>query len=53
MLSEWPLILVGSIAVLIGTLVGGKILKRIPEHNFKKIVSVIILFVGIFVLISK
>ena len=49
--SIWQLILVGTIFVLIGTFLGGWFLNKIPEKLFKKIVCVIIFFIGLFVLI--
>ena len=47
----WQYILIATIGVFIGTMVGGEILRRIPEKIFKKAVAVIILVIGIFVLV--
>jgi len=52
-LSIWKLILIILIGVLIGTVAGIWILKKIPEKIFIKIVSAIILFIGIFILIHR
>jgi len=52
-LNIWPLIVVASIGVLIGTEAGVWTLGRIPEALFKRIVSGIILLIGIFVLIHR
>jgi len=49
-LSIWPLILIASIGVLIGTEFGIWVFGKIPERLFKKIVSGMILLIGIFVL---
>jgi uncharacterized protein len=51
LLSIWPLILLGTIFAMIGTFIGSWLLNKIPEKLFKKIVCVIIFFIGIFVLI--
>jgi uncharacterized membrane protein YfcA len=52
-LSIWPWILIASIGVLVGTEAGIWMLGRIPETIFKKIVSGIILLIGVFVLIHR
>ena len=49
--SIWQLVLIATLGVLIGTVAGGWILKKIPEKIFKKTVAIIILFIGIFVLL--
>ena len=51
--SIWQYILIATIGVLIGTEIGAKVLTRIPEKTFKKVVSVIILLIGIFILIYR
>jgi len=52
-LNIWPLIAVMSVGVLIGTEIGIQVLPRIPEKLFKRIVSGIILLIGLFVLIHR
>jgi len=52
-LSIWPLIVFASIGVLIGTEIGVWTFRKIPEAVFKKVVSGIILLIGIFVLIHR
>ena len=47
------LILLSIIGVLIGTLLGQKILKFIPEKIFKRIISLIILALGIWMLFKS
>lgn len=49
----WPFILIATVGVLLGTVAGAWILRKIPEKIFKKIVSAIILIIGIFVLIHR
>lgn len=52
-LNIWPLIAMMTVGVLIGTEIGVWVLPKIPDSLFKRIVSGIILIVGIFVLIHK
>ena len=46
-----PIIVLSSTAVIGGTLVGNSILKRIPQELFKRLVSFLILLLGILLLI--
>ncbi len=50
LVEMWQTIALASVGVMIGTLVGGRVLKRIPPPLFHRIVSVIILALGIFML---
>lgn len=52
-LNIWPLIVFASIGVLIGTEIGIWTFRKIPEALFKRVVSGIILLIGIFVLIHR
>jgi uncharacterized protein len=52
-LSIWPLIAIASIGVLIGTEAGAWTLNKIPEILYKRVVSAIILLIGVFVLIYR
>lgn len=51
--SIWQFILLATAGVLIGTIAGGWILRKIPEKVFKKTLAAIILLIGIFVLIHR
>ena len=42
----WPLVLVATLGTLVGTLVGVRALRRVPEHAFRRIVAVILLALG-------
>jgi uncharacterized membrane protein YfcA len=42
----WPLVLIGTVGTLVGTLVGVRALRRIPENAFRHIVAVILLVLG-------
>jgi uncharacterized membrane protein YfcA len=53
LLNIWPLIVLASVGVLIGTEIGVWTLGKVPEKLFKKIVSGIILLIAIFVLIHR
>ncbi len=50
MLELWPVIVVAAIGVVVGTLVGGRVLRRIPESIFRRVVSAIILALGVYML---
>lgn len=44
----WPVLLAATIGALIGTVVGQRLLKRIPEPVYRKLVAVLILALGIY-----
>ena len=46
----WPLILLAVAGVVAGTLAGDRLLKRVPEQQFKQVVGAMILVLGIVVL---
>jgi uncharacterized membrane protein YfcA len=55
LVTEWPLlrasagwILISTVGVVAGTLAGSRALSRIPEARFRKIVSAIILALGVY-----
>jgi len=39
----WPLILIATIGVVVGTLAGSRLLHRIPERTFRRVVAVLLL----------
>ena len=43
----WPLVAVAVLGVAIGTLAGGRLLRRLPDHAFRRTVSVLLLVLGI------
>ena len=44
----WPLVAVAIVGVVIGTLLGERFLHRIPEAIFRRVVSVVILALGLY-----
>ena len=51
-LERWLLVTIAVAAVLAGTIAGGKILKRIPETVFQRVVGGLLCLIGILVLTS-
>jgi hypothetical protein len=49
--AAWPAMLLATIGVVLGTLAGKPLLKRIPEQSYSTIVSLIILTLGIWMLV--
>lgn len=48
--SEWALLVVATIGVLLGTFWGVRLLRRIPERIYRKIVYFLVLALGIYML---
>jgi uncharacterized membrane protein YfcA len=49
----WPLVLIATAGVVGGTLVGERLLTRVPDTRFKQVVGTIILLLGIAILIRR
>lgn len=49
MLEHWPLIVVATAGVLVGTLAGDRLLRRIPDAIFRRVVAAALLLLGILV----
>ena len=43
----WPVILVATVGALVGTILGGRLLRRVPEKVFRRVVSVLLLGLGV------
>lgn len=50
--SAWTVLLVAIAGVLIGTLAGERVLRRIPKKLFRRVVSAILIAIGALLLIS-
>jgi uncharacterized membrane protein YfcA len=49
----WPLVVLATAGVVGGTLMGDRLLTRVPERRFKQVVGVIILLLGIAILLRR
>ncbi|MBI3549206.1 MAG: sulfite exporter TauE/SafE family protein [Elusimicrobia bacterium] len=50
-LRAWPLLLAASAGVIVGTLAGMRLLRSIPEREFKRAVSALVLILGLVMLL--
>jgi uncharacterized protein len=50
-LAIWPLLLLATFGVVVGTLAGERILRKIPEPIFRRVLSLFILALGVSLLI--
>jgi uncharacterized membrane protein YfcA len=51
-LQIWPVLLLAIIGVVMGTIAGERVLRRIPDQVFRRVVSAVILALGISMLIA-
>ena len=49
-LQQWPLLVIASAGVVVGTLLGERVLGRIPERIFRTVVALLILSLGVYML---
>ena len=47
----WPVIGVTTAGVVVGTLFGGRVLARIPEDAFRRVVAVLLALLGVALLV--
>lgn len=52
MLHAWQYVLVGTLGVIAGTVIGQRLLIKIPEKVFRRVVAAIILALGIALLVD-
>jgi uncharacterized membrane protein YfcA len=52
MLKVWPAIGMAMLGVLIGTLLGERLLRRIPQMLYRKVVAALLTALGIFLLVT-
>src|SRR5205823_12324028 len=50
MFAQWPVLLTASIGSLLGTLIGQKIIRHLPERIYRRTVSALVLALGVFML---
>lgn len=50
-LHRWPQVIIALAGVLVGTLAGARVLRRIPEHIFRRIVGLLVLAIGLYMLV--
>lgn len=52
LLAVWPSIVVTTIGVVIGTALGTRILGRVPERAFRRIIAVFLLGLGLYMVVA-
>lgn len=51
MVAVWPLVAVASVAVVVGTALGTRVLGRLPERAFRKTLAVLLLALGTYMVV--
>ncbi len=52
MLAIWPLVVVAIAAVVIGTAVGTRVLGRLPQQLFRKVIAVLLIVLGLYMALA-
>lgn len=47
----WPVLVTATIGAIVGTVVGGRLLRRIPEPVYRRLVAGLVLALGVFMLL--
>jgi hypothetical protein len=53
LLAVWPLITGASVAVILGTFLGKRLLGRVPENVFRRLVAGMLIALGVAMLLSR
>jgi uncharacterized membrane protein YfcA len=48
--SLWPLLVTATIGAIVGTVLGERALRRIPEPIYRRLVAALVLVLGVFML---
>jgi uncharacterized membrane protein YfcA len=48
--AEWPLVLAACAGVVLGTALGTRVLARLPDRVFRRIIAVLLLVLGFYVM---
>lgn len=48
----WPLVLTGIVAVVVGTALGTRVLGRLPQQRFRRIIAVLLIALGLYMAIG-
>ncbi len=51
-LDAWPLVAAATVAVVIGTAVGTRVLGGIPERAFRRVVAVLLIVLGVYMAVA-
>jgi uncharacterized membrane protein YfcA len=51
LLEIWPLIAIATAGVVVGTLTGARALRNVPERQFRRVVAVLLLALGTWMLL--
>lgn len=48
----WPLVLIATAGVVIGTATGTRVLRRVPERIFRRVLAVLLFVLGLYMAIA-
>ena len=46
----WRLLLAATVAIMVGTMLGTRLLSRLPQHGFRRVVAVLLLLLGLYMI---
>jgi len=49
--SLWPVLMAATVGALLGTFIGERVLRRIPEPIYRRLVAVLVMALGVFMLL--
>ena len=48
----WPLVMMASVGVILGTAVGTRVLGRLPERTFRRLLAILLIVLGVYMIVG-
>jgi uncharacterized membrane protein YfcA len=50
--TDWPLVLLLVAGVLVGTVIGAPLLRRLPEITFRRVLAMLLIVLGVLLIVG-
>lgn len=48
----WPIVLTATVAVIVGTAVGARVLGRLPQQHFRRVIAILLIALGLYMTVG-
>jgi hypothetical protein len=50
-LRIWPVVAIATVAAVVGTALGARLLQRLPQQSFRKLIGVVLILLGLYMVL--
>ncbi|HEV8215503.1 MAG TPA: sulfite exporter TauE/SafE family protein [Gemmatimonadaceae bacterium] len=50
-LRIWPLVAIATVAAVVGTALGARLLRRVPQQSFRKLIGFVLILLGVYMVV--